>query len=189
MTAFALHLLRHGTLETPGLLMGRTDGVPTAAGIAACVAQASDLGAEKIIASDLRRSRDAGGAIGKAAGLPLIIDPRWREIDFGDWDGQPSGAVDPGALGRFWHDPDANPPPGGERWSAFALRVSAAIADLAPVPTLVVTHGGAMRAALHILCGFDQRQLWAFDLPYAALLSFRVWPGEPPSAQIAGLYP
>ncbi|MDO9368718.1 MAG: histidine phosphatase family protein [Sphingopyxis sp.] len=189
MNSFALHLLRHGAPETPGLLMGRTDGAPTAEGIAACAAQAGDLGIEKLIASDLQRSRDAGAAIGKATGVPPTIDPRWRELDFGDWDGRPSSAVDPDALGRFWSDPDTNPPPGGERWSTLAGRVSAAIADLAPVPTLVVTHGGAMRAALHILCGFDQRQLWAFELPYAALLSLRVWPGEPASAQIAGLYP
>ena len=189
MTAFALHLLRHGTPETPGLLMGRTDGLPTAEGIAACAAQVADLGIEHLIASDLRRSSAAGEAIGEAAGLRLKIDPRWRELDFGDWDGQPSSAVDPDAFGRFWDDPDANPPPGGERWSSLVTRVSAAIGDLAPVPTLVVTHGGAMRAALHALCGFDQRQLWAFDLPYASLLSLRVWPGERPSAQIAGLYP
>lgn len=189
MTAFALHLLRHGAPETPGLLMGRTDGVPTPEGIAACVAHAEDLGIELLIASDLHRSRAAGEAIGAALGVPLIIDPRWRELDFGDWDGQAASTIDRDALGRFWSDPDANPPPGGEHWSALVARVSAAIADLAPVPTLIVTHGGAMRAALHSLCGFDQRQLWAFDLPYAALLSLRIWPGERPGAQIAGLYP
>lgn len=189
MSGFALHLLRHGAPETPGLLMGRTDGAPTAEGIAACVAQAGDLGIEKLVASDLRRSRDAGAAIGEAIGVTPTIDPRWRELDFGDWDGKAASTVDPDALGRFWNDPDANPPPGGERWSALVARVSAAIADLAPVPTLIVAHGGSMRAALHILCGFDQRQLWAFELPYAALLSLRVWPGEPASAQIAGLYP
>ncbi len=189
MTAFALHLLRHGAPETPGLLMGRTDGAPTGDGIATCVAQADDLGIERLIASDLRRSRRAGEAIATATGVPLVIDPRWRELDFGDWDGKPSHAIDPDALGRFWGDPDANPPPGGERWSALVARIAAAIADLSPVPTLVVTHGGAMRAALHSLCGFDQRQLWAFDLPCSALLSLRVWPGEQASAQIAGLYP
>jgi alpha-ribazole phosphatase len=189
VTGFALHLLRHGAPETPGLLMGRTDDAPTPEGIAASVAQAQNLGIERLIASDLRRSRAAGEAIGAAIGVPLIIDPRWRELDFGDWDGQAASTIDRDALGRFWSDPDANPPPGGERWSVFARRVSAAIADLVPVPTLIVTHGGAMRAALHALCGFDQRQLWAFDLPYAALLSLCVWPGEPPSAQIAGLYP
>lgn len=189
MTAFALHLLRHGAPETPGLLMGRTDGAPSSEGIAACVAQAEGLGIERLIASDLRRSRAAGEAIAAATGAPIVIDPRWRELDFGDWDGKPSDAIDPDAFGRFWNDPDASPPPGGECWSAFARRVAAAIADLAPVPTLVVTHGGAMRAALHSLCGFDQRQLWTFDLPYSARLSLRVWPGEPTSVQIAGLYP
>lgn len=187
MSGFALHLLRHGAPETPGLLLGRTDGAPTAEGIAACVAQAADLGIERLVTSDLRRSRAAGEAIGAALGVPLIIDPRWRELDFGDWDGKASIAVDRDALGRFWSDPDAHPPPGGERWSALARRVSAAIGDLAPFPTLIVAHGGAMRAALHALCGFDQRQLWTFDLPYAALLSLRIWPGEPASAQIAGL--
>lgn len=189
MTAFALHLLRHGAPETPGLLMGRTDGVPTAEGVAACVAQAADLRFEHLVASDLRRSRAAGEAIGAATGLPLTIDPNWRELDFGDWDGKAASAVDRDALGRFWDDPDANPPPGGERWSSLVARVSAAIGDLAPIPTVVVTHGGAMRAALHVLCGFDQRQLWAFDLPYSALLSLRVWPGERPGAQISGLTP
>ena len=37
MSGSVLHLLRHGAPETPGLLMGRTDGVPTPQGIAACV--------------------------------------------------------------------------------------------------------------------------------------------------------
>lgn len=189
MSDFALHLLRHGAPETPGLLMGRTDGAPTETGIAACLAQAADLGIESLIASDLCRSRAAGEAIGQAIGVPLTIDPRWRELDFGAWDGKASSAIDPAALGRFWNDPDANPPPGGESWSALVARVGAAIAALPPVPTLVVTHGGAMRAALHILCSFSQRQLWAFDLPYAARLSLRVWPGEPMSAQIVGLAP
>lgn len=189
MTGFALHLLRHGAPATPGLLMGRTDGAPTEAGIAACVARAEGLGIERLVASDLSRCRMAGEAIGEAASLSLAIDPRWRELDFGDWDGKAASMIDREAIGRFRDDPDANPPPGGERWSALVARVSAAIAELAPVPTLVVTHGGAMRAALHILCGFDQRRLWAFDLSYAALLSLRVWPGEPASAQIAGLRP
>lgn len=187
MSGFTLHLLRHGALEQPGLMMGRTDGVPTAAGIAACVAQAANLGIEQLIASDLLRARRAGAAIGEAFGLPLAIDPRWRELDFGDWDGEASATVDPDKLGAFWDDPDANPPPGGERWSSLVGRVSAALGDLAPQTTLVVTHGGAMRAALHALCGFDQRQLWAFDLPYAVRLSLQVWPGENPSAQITGL--
>jgi hypothetical protein len=36
VSAFRLHLLRHGAPEVPGLLLGRTDAAPTGAGVAAC---------------------------------------------------------------------------------------------------------------------------------------------------------
>jgi alpha-ribazole phosphatase len=188
MTGFLLHLLRHGAPEIPGRMMGWTDGAPTEAGIAACIEQAEGLEIERLISSDLGRARLAGDAIAGLTGNPLTIDRRWRELDFGAWDGKASAEIDPAALGHFWNDPDASPPPGGERWSQLVGRVAEAIHDLPPRPTLVVTHGGAMRAALASLCGFEQRQLWAFDLPYASLLSLQVWPGEPPSAQIIGLW-
>ncbi|MGE4321630.1 MAG: histidine phosphatase family protein [Sphingobium sp.] len=188
-TPFALHLLRHGAPDVTGLFLGRTDCAATAAGVAACVDQVGDLGVEAVVSSDLRRAGAAAQAIGDRLGLSVTTDPRWRELDFGAWDGKAAGDIDAGALARFWDDPDAHVPPGGEQWSALLARVGAAIAALPPRPTLVVTHGGAMRAALAHLCGFDQRGLWAFDLPYASLLSLRVWPGEPASAQIAALWP
>lgn len=187
MTGFTLHLLRHGALEQPGLFMGRTDGTPTTEGIGVCAAQVARLDVERLIASDLERCAHAADAIGKTLTLTAALDPRWRELDFGDWEGQAASMIEAEALVRFWADPDANPPPGGERWSSLVARVSDAIDALDPVDTLVVTHGGAMRAVLHHLCGFDQRQIWAFDLSYGALLSLRVWRGDQPGAQITGL--
>lgn len=187
-----LHLLRHGAPETPGLLMGRSDGAPTLAGIAACVGQVVDLDITAVVSSDLLRAAAAAAAIGERLRLPVAIDPRWRELDFGAWDGKAAAMVDQAAIARFWDDPDANPPPGGERWSSLVARVAAAQAAIGQSGTLVVTHGGAIRAALARLCGFGQAQLWAFDLPYAALMTLRIWPGaagEGPSAQIVGLWP
>jgi alpha-ribazole phosphatase len=189
MTGFLLHLLRHGAPDTPGLLMGRTDGAPTIEGVAACVEQVADLPIEAIISSDLQRASLAAAEIGRSLALPVTIDPRWRELDFGDWDGRAASQIDQQALGRFWEDPDRHAPPNGETWSSLLNRIAAALSDLASRPTLIVTHGGAMRAALATLCGFDQRQIWAFDLPYGALLTLKIWPGERPSAQIAGLWP
>lgn len=182
MTAFPLHLLRHGEPELAGRMLGRTDSPVTAKGVTACIARAGDLAVSRRLSSDLSRARTCAEAIG-----PTQVDPRWRELDFGAWDGMAASAIDADALGRFWDDPDAAPPPGGERWSDLVARVGAAIAELSPEPTLVVTHGGAIRAALHVLCGFDARAVWAFALPYAALVTLEVWDGAPRSAQLTGL--
>lgn len=182
MTTFRLHLLRHGEPELTGRMLGRTDSPVTAQGLAACTARAAGLTVTRRLSSDLSRARACAEAIG-----PAEVDPRWRELDFGAWDGMAASEIDPAALGRFWDDPDAAPPPDGERWSDLVARVGAAISDLSPEPTLVVTHGGAMRAALHILCGFDRRAVWAFALPYAALITLEVWDGDPRSAQVSGL--
>lgn len=183
-----LHLMRHGEPVLAGRLLGRTDCAVTQAGIAACLAQAEGIEVARIVSSDLARARACADAVAATRGLAVTIDPAWREIDFGAWDGLAAVAIDPAALGRFWDDPDAAPPPGGQRWSALVERVATAVAGLEQ-DVLVVTHGGAMRAALAHLCGFGQRQIWAFDLPYAALLTLRLWPGDTPSAQIVGLWP
>lgn len=184
-----LHLMRHGEPALTGRMLGHTDCAVTPAGIAACLVQAEGLEATRIVSSDLVRASACAEAIGHMWAVPSTTDPRWREIDFGAWDGLAPAELDQAALGRFWNDPDTSPPPGGERWSDLTARITAAIAALEPEPTLIVTHGGAMRAALALLCGLDQRQTWVFDLPYAAVLTLRVWPGPPRSAQIVGLWP
>lgn len=170
-----VHLLRHGATAVTGRLLGRTDAPATDDGIATCRAAAQGLGLAHIVSSDLCRA---------AATFPEArIDPRWRELDFGDWDDADPATIDRDALTAFWNDPDAAPPPGGERWSALVTRVGAALADL-DNRTLVVTHGGAIRAALASACGFDARQVWAFDVPYAAVVTLRLWPD---AAQIVRL--
>lgn len=189
MSGILLHLLRHGAPEWTGRLLGRTDDPSTDAGISDCVEQAGDLGIERLVTSPLVRARAAADRIGAGCGLRPHVDPRWREIDFGEWDGLHPSDVEPQALARYWDDPDANAPPGGERWSELSARIGAAIADLECRSTLVITHGAAMRAALSRLCGFDTRQIWAFDLPYAALLTLRVWPGDRPTGQIVAISP
>jgi alpha-ribazole phosphatase len=182
-----LYLMRHGAPIREGLLLGGTDDPVTEAGVAACIARAEGLEIAAIVSSDLKRTRDCATAIADAHGITSEVDPRWRELDFGAWDGLHPTEIAPEAFARFHDDPDAAPPPHGERWSALQDRVSDALATIRPMPTLVVTHGGAIRAALAALCGFDRRQIWSFDLPYAALVSLRIWPGEERTVQIVGL--
>jgi len=183
--AVLLHLLRHGAPELTGRMLGRTDSPVTAEGMAACLARAKSLHFNTLVSSDLMRSQAIADAIGRERGLAPTTDARWRELDFGDWDGLAAAEIDAAALQRFWDDPDGAPPPGGERWSNLVARVTDAIEDLTPETSLIVTHGGAIRAALKTLCEFGQRELWAFDLPYAALISLRIWPDR--TAQIVAL--
>jgi len=182
VSGFPLHLLRHGAPVGAGRLLGRTDDDVTDDGIAACAARAAGVAHEALVCSDLRRARRSAEAIGVPA-----VDARWRELDFGEWDGLAPREVDPVRMGAFWRDPDAHPPPHGERWSALVDRVGAAIEALTPGPTLVVTHAGTMRAALSYLCGLDHAGSWAIYLPYAAMLSLTVWPEVPRRGQVTGL--
>ena len=183
--AVLLHLLRHGAPELTGRMLGRTDSPVTAEGLAACLARVKPLEFKALLCSDLMRSQAIADAIGRERGLTPTTDARWRELDFGDWDGLAAAEIDAAALQRFWDDPDGAPPPGGERWSDLVARITDAIEDLKPGTSLIVTHGGAIRAALKSLCGFGLRELWAFDLPYAALITLRIWPDL--TAQIVAL--
>lgn len=186
-----LHLLRHGPPVRPGLLLGHTDDP-------ACDESGANLSPvlhtvtiRRIVTSDLRRACGAAQVLAATRGVPLTIDPRWRELDFGTWDGLAPQAVPAVDLARFWDDPDACPPPDGESWSALRERVRQATAEIVNGKladgTLVMTHAGAMRAAISCLTGLDHRAVWALDLPYGALLSLRIWPGDALAGQIVGL--
>lgn len=187
MTApVTLHLMRHGVTARAGHLNGRSDVPVTAAGLASCVAAAASIGFARVVTSDLARARDCAVAVAGVAEVPVSTDARWRELHFGEWDGRHPDALDPERLAAFWADPDGAAPPGGERWSTLTTRVRAALESLTP-DTLVLTHAGAIRAALAVACGLDSRQVWMFDLPYAATVTLRRWPGAAPVTQIAAL--
>jgi len=186
MSGIVLHLLRHGVTEAEGRLIGHTDAQPLAAGVAACVARGAGLAVEAVRSSDLARARVPAQQIATRLGLDADEDARWRELDFGSWDGMALDSIDAGALAAFQQVPARHVPPGGEAWPALVSRVSAAL-DAIDRPTLVLTHAGAMRAALTSLCAIDFPQLWNIALPHAALLSLRIWPGTPRVGQIIGL--
>ncbi|BBD99168.1 histidine phosphatase family protein [Sphingobium amiense] len=186
MSERLVHLVRHGPPLRPGLLHGHGDEPPAdpAGGVTHAVPDSFAI--MTVTCSDLLRARAGAETLARARGMTAKADRRWRELDFGGWDGADPDSVDAESLARFWNDPEAHPPPGGENWSAITSRVGAALADLPP-DALVVTHAGAMRAAISVLTGLDFRQVWAVDLPYGALLSLRIWPGTPLSGQIVGL--
>lgn len=167
-------------------MLGHMDEPPSdpAGGLRGAVPDS--LSISRVVSSDLLRALAGAEALATTRGLRLASDARWRELDFGAWDGLSADAIPRDHIARFWDDPDACPPPDGENWSTLCRRVGAALADLDD-GTLVVTHAGAMRAAVAVLTGLDHRAVWAFDLPYGALVSLRIWPGDTAAGQIVAL--
>ena len=186
MSTRIVHLLRHGPPERTGLLLGHLDEPPLVADCPIMLERARALPVRQIVSSDLSRTGLQAEHLAGHLGVPLTYAPCWRELDFGAWEGMAPDMIDPQALSHFWSDPGGNPPPGGECWPDLCKRVRSGLTDL-ETGTLVVSHAGAMRAALSVLTGLDHKDVWAIGLPYRALVSVRIWPGSPLSGQIIAL--
>ncbi|WP_239806129.1 histidine phosphatase family protein [Croceicoccus hydrothermalis] len=188
MNGQRLYFIRHGRTVGAGALIGHADPAPLESGTADCVEKCVGLYLNTVLSSDLMRACITAERIAAWHGIPVQSDPDWRELHFGAWEGQSPADLDNAALSRFWSDPDADPPPGGERWSALCDRVARALGRVGP-ETLIVAHAGSIRAALCRLCGFDYAQSWAIDLPYGVLVTLEVRRFEPGGARIMALHP
>ena len=129
-----------------------------------------------IVASTLQRCSAFARELALARGLPLCIDARLAEYHFGRWQGVPIEQIaeeQGDALGRFWADPIAHPPPGGETFDAFRDRLSAALDDIAAEAAnqriLVITHGGAIRLLRCLVEKRSYGDMAGIDVPHASL--------------------
>jgi probable phosphoglycerate mutase len=108
--------------------------------------------ADRVVASDLARARETAELLGAP---PARLDPRWREIDVGEWASRIADEVDAESdeLTNWRGGPRTAPD--GEPWAAFAARVGGALDELlaAGGSWLVVCHGGCVRAATAHLTG------------------------------------
>lgn len=108
-------------------------------------------GLRGLYASPLQRARATARIVGDLLGLEAVCDERLMEADAGDWSGRLIADVIAAVPGEWerWHSADPTFRfPGGESVAEQAARVSAALRDVAagPLPALVVTHGGCIRA-------------------------------------------
>jgi broad specificity phosphatase PhoE len=133
-------------------------------------------GIASLWASDLSRARETAEIVGERIGLTATLDPRLREAGRGRWEGSRFIDIErdepelyaawlrAGAAFRF---------PEGESLLQQQTRVTDALAAIhrsAPLPALVVCHGGSIRV---MLCARDPRGLAAFhefDVPNVAVV-------------------
>jgi alpha-ribazole phosphatase len=167
----AIDFLRHGATDAGDVLLGRTDPPLSAQGRDAVLRLTAGRTWSAIVASPLRRARETAEIAARHSDFQVELDPAWREIDFGDWDGMGREELAADARhARFQSDPDANPPPQGESIAEVRARVVAALERLAPRgpgPILVVAHGGTIRVALSELLAIPLPRLWALRIACA----------------------
>ncbi len=108
----------------------------------------------RALSSDLARALQTAEALG-LGGAPT--DPRWREIDIGDWAGHTLDELDAERVAAWRRGEVA--PPNGETFGELQARVAGAIEHLGGEDAVVVTHGGCVRAATAHLTGADHRRL------------------------------
>jgi broad specificity phosphatase PhoE len=103
--------------------------------------------------------------------LPLVVDERLREREFGVLDGLtrrgieqqwPDEAARRTAIGKFYHRP-----PGGESWTDALLRVRSAVADMrrdcAGERVLIVAHQVVVLLVRYVVEGMTEQEILAID--------------------------
>ncbi len=120
---------------------------------------------ERIWASDLLRAEQTAGAVAEHLRLPVSLDARLREQDFGNYEGRALSELLEGdaAFSEAWtQDFSLLHPPGGERFSDAAGRMRQWFEDARPRRSgevvLAVSHGLALSALLCALTDLTPRE-------------------------------
>lgn len=169
-------LLRHGDTGFSGF-RGRLDDALTALGERQMRDALDGQGQWScVISSPLQRCAVFARCWAAEQGVDCVLEPAFRELDFGDWEGRSAAelmeAGQGDALAAFWANPRCSVPPGGEGFAAFEQRVLMAWQQLhdrhAGKRVLLVSHGGVLRLLLCHWHGLPESELLQLAVPHAA---------------------
>jgi broad specificity phosphatase PhoE len=157
-----LLFVRHGPTSASTARAFPDDESLSSAGKAAAGKLAKRLPATDLaLTSPALRCRETA----EAAGLVADVESRLCECDFGSWAGLTLPEVharDPVGVTDWMTNPDARPH-GGESARALAERVAGWLADDRPGTTVVITHGGVIRAAVVHVLDAPVEALWRIE--------------------------
>jgi broad specificity phosphatase PhoE len=173
-----LVLVRHGESEGNAArqLLGRRESPLTVRGRADAVALRPALGpVGRLVSSPLGRARDTAVALGAA--VPVEIDARWIEVDYGELEGRALRSV-PAELWARWRADPTFRPPGGESLAEVGARVRGACDELFARPgegarsdadVVVVSHVSPIKAAVAWALGAGDEVVWRLYLATASI--------------------
>ena len=181
-----VYLVRHGEAEgAAGRAIGHTDLPLSPAGLAASRAlgaTAHNIARATLVTSPLLRARATAEFV--AAGMrvasdEIAVEPRLRELYFGEWEGRRWDDIqreDTARCGAFMAAWTEIRTPGGESYPDLLARVESWVSSLdAPNGNLVVVaHAGSIRALLSHWLGLPVRTTFQFRLDHAHVTALSV---------------
>lgn len=173
---------RHGQTapNRDGLVLGRADPELTEEGHRQAELLAGALRGEPvaaILSSPLLRARQTAEPIGEACGVPVEVDDRLIEIDWGAWEGRATGSLAKSDVDR-WKAEDsperrnAEPvAPEGESLDSLSRRVESFCREQLDHDGLVVavSHVSPIKAAAAWAMGVDGTVAWRMFLGLASI--------------------
>ncbi|WP_159822392.1 histidine phosphatase family protein [Colwellia sp. 20A7] len=192
-TESTLYLLRHGEIDTPGILAGKTDVALSALGRNQLLLATSSLKSiDRCISSPLVRCCQYANLFCQQQNLSLEIENKLQEMDFGDWDGrtyQSLWKIDDrsttSAIGDFWQNPWQNQPPNGESMTSFTGRIDhwwkSFCDENESKNTLVFTHAGVIKHLLARVLNLPipgTSHMDSIEVPYACLIKISLYRDE-----------
>ena len=133
----------------------------------------------RVIASPLQRAQQTAQAItqGLSQHIEVETDPRWIELNYGDFDGQPVSSVSPEQWAT-WRTDEHFRPPHGETLAELSVRVHEAIdallADSVSAHIVVVSHVSPIKAAVAWTLGVGVEVSWRTALDRASMTTVRL---------------
>jgi len=165
---------RHGQTapNRDGLVLGRADPELTEEGHRQAQFLADALRREPvsaIVSSPLLRARQTAAPIGEACGLPVELDDRLIEIDWGAWEGRATGSLAKSDVDR-WKAEDGTAPE-GESLDSLSGRVETFCREQLDRDGLVVavSHVSPIKAAAAWAMGVDGAVAWRMFLGLASI--------------------
>jgi 2,3-bisphosphoglycerate-dependent phosphoglycerate mutase len=164
----------HSTSEhnEAGIATGWLGGALSATGRAQAVElgeRRRDDGIEAVYASDLWRAMETAAIAFEGSAIPLRVDWRLRECDYGELTGMPRTVLDEQRVQRV-----DEPWPGGESWRQAVARVDSFLGEVRGERVLLIGHVATRWALDHRVNGrplaelaaeeFDWREGWEYEL-------------------------
>ena len=176
-----LFLVRHGrtAINVGNKLQGRIDHPLDEVGRQQAIEIASVLkNIDRVISSPLIRAKQTADAFG----LPVEVDPRFIELDYGDFDGMLQKDV-PAPTWSEWRRNNNFRPPNGETLVELDLRVREALSELIYEARLknvvVVSHVSPIKAAIAWTIGTEIGSSWRMLLDRASISRIEITENGP----------